>query len=210
MFKNLEPPRGGKSIEFPRKYAILADCTIIDCAKFWKHDISSASGRAFWGFLAIFLVAQLSPKRGVLVQKDSLASCQRCRHSVEPRALSCPFKHSDLIAWSLLSWHPTHKYLWGRLCFVQACCLLSTITVTPAETRIMSTEALLSKTVSVKIPQSAWAPGSHGTKQLETVATMVIASTESFILPEVLARRRRWARQWTKSIGRKNRCANKK
>jgi len=128
--------------------------------------------------LAIFLVAQLSPKRGVLVHKNSLASCQRCRHSVKPRALACSFKHSDLIAWSLLIWHPIHKYLWGRLCLVQACCLLSTVTATPAETRIMSTEALLSKTVSVKIPLSAWAPGSRGTKQL--VATRVIVATESF------------------------------
>jgi len=134
----------------------------------------------FQGFLAIFLVAQLYLKRGVLVHKNSLDSCQRCRHSVEPRALTCPFKHSDLIAWSLLSWHPTHKYLGGRLCFVQACCLLSTVTVMPAETRIMSTEALLSKTVSVKILRSAWAPGSRGTKQLKTVATRVIAATESF------------------------------
>jgi len=54
---------------------------------------------------------------GVLVHKNSLASCQRCRHSVEPRALTCPFKQSNLSAWSLLSWHPAHKYLWGRLCF---------------------------------------------------------------------------------------------
>jgi len=90
-------------------------------------------------FLAIYLVAQLSPKRSVQVQKNSLASCQRCRHSVEPRALTCPFKHSDLIAWSLLIGHPTHKYLWGRLCLVHVCCLLSTVTVTPAETWIMST-----------------------------------------------------------------------
>jgi len=90
-------------------------------------------------FLSIFLVAQLCPKRGVLVQKNSLASCQRCRHSVEPRALTCPFNHSDLIAWSLLIGHPTHKYLWGRICFVHVCCLLSNVTVTPAETPIMST-----------------------------------------------------------------------
>ena len=104
-------------------------------AKFWKQDISSASERAFPGFFLRYFwllnslqKAQLSPKRGVLVHKHSLASCQRCRHSVEPRALTCPFKHSDLIAWSLLRWHPTHKYLWGRLCFVQACYLLSTVT----------------------------------------------------------------------------------
>ena len=31
MFENLEPPEEGKSIEFPRKHAILADCTTIDC-----------------------------------------------------------------------------------------------------------------------------------------------------------------------------------
>ena len=105
----------------------------------------------FRGLWALFVIAQISLKRGVLVQKNSLASCQRCRHSVEPRALTCPFKHSDLIAWSLLIGHPTHKHLWGRLCFVHVCCLLSTVTVTPAETRIMSTEALLSKTVPVKI-----------------------------------------------------------
>jgi len=36
----------------------------------------------FRGFWAIFLVAQLSPKKGILVHKNSLASCQRCRHSV--------------------------------------------------------------------------------------------------------------------------------
>ena len=52
----------------------------------------------FRGFLAIFLVAQLSPKRSVLVHKNSLASCQQCCHSVEPRALTCPFNHSDLYA----------------------------------------------------------------------------------------------------------------
>ena len=51
-------------------------------------------------FLAIFLVAQLPPKRGVLVHKNSLASCQRCRHSVEPRTLTSSFKQSNLSAWS--------------------------------------------------------------------------------------------------------------
>jgi len=54
----------------------------------------------FWVLGAIFLVAQLPPKRGVLVHKNSLASCQRCRHSVEPRALNCPFKQSNLGAGS--------------------------------------------------------------------------------------------------------------
>jgi len=54
------------------------------------------------------------------------------------------------------------------------------VTVTPAETRIMSTEVLLSKTGSVKTPRSAWAPGGRGTIQLETVAMRVIAATGSF------------------------------
>jgi len=54
----------------------------------------------FRGFLAIFLVVQLPPKRGVLANKNSLASYQRCSHSVEPRALTCPFKQSNLSAWS--------------------------------------------------------------------------------------------------------------
>ena len=58
-----------------------------------------------------FSTEEFTPKRVVLVQKNSLASCQRCRHSVEPRALTCPFKQSDLIAWSLLIGHPTHKCL---------------------------------------------------------------------------------------------------
>ena len=51
-------------------------------------------------FLAVFLVAQLPPKRGVLVHKNSLAFYQRCSHSVEPRALTCPFKQGNLSAWS--------------------------------------------------------------------------------------------------------------
>jgi len=51
----------------------------------------------------MFLVAQLPPKRGVLVHKNSLASYQRCRNSVEPRALTCPFKQSNLSACSFLN-----------------------------------------------------------------------------------------------------------
>jgi len=64
----------------------------------------------FREFLAIFLVAQL-PQRGILVHKISLAYCQRCRQSVESRALTCPCKQSNLGAWSLLSWHFKHTYL---------------------------------------------------------------------------------------------------
>ena len=68
-------------------------------------------------FLCHFFGCSTPSKRGVLVHKNSLAFCQRCRHSVEPRAVTCPFKQSNLSAWSLLSWHPTHTYLRRRLCF---------------------------------------------------------------------------------------------
>jgi len=57
----------------------------------------------FGGVLAIFLVSQLPPRRCIIVHKNSVASCQLCRHSVEARALTCLFKQNDLSAWSLLS-----------------------------------------------------------------------------------------------------------
>jgi len=52
-----------------------------------------------WVSLAIILFGQLLPKRGVFVHKNSLVSCQRCRHSVEPRAPTCSFKQNNLSAW---------------------------------------------------------------------------------------------------------------
>ena len=74
---------------------------------FWRRqprifdNVTSVARRReyFRGFLATFLVAQLPPKRGVLVHMNSLASYQRYRHSVEPHALTCPFKQSSLNAW---------------------------------------------------------------------------------------------------------------
>jgi len=76
-----------------------------------KFDISSPSERAVPGFCGNFFGCWTPSNRGVLVHKNSLASCQRCRHSVVPRALTCPFKRSNLSTWSLLSWHPAHTYL---------------------------------------------------------------------------------------------------
>ena len=98
--------------------------------KFWKRDSSSALEKEFPRGLGHFCGCSTSSKRCVLVHKNSLASCQRCRHSVEPHALTCPFKQSNLSSWSLLSWHPTHEYLCGRICFFQIRCLLSTVTLT--------------------------------------------------------------------------------
>jgi len=90
-------------------------------------------GRFYW------LLHSLQ-KRGVFVHKNSLALRHRCRHSEEARALTCPFKQSNLSAWSLLIWHPTHTYHWGRLCFIQVVC--SPPSQSRRVTQIMSTEAL--------------------------------------------------------------------
>jgi len=80
-------------------------------------------------------------KRGILVHKNSLTSCQQYCHNVESHAMTCPFKQSDLSAWSPLSWQPTHTYLWGRLCFIHSDC--SPLSLSRRVTQIMSTEALL-------------------------------------------------------------------
>jgi len=44
----------------------------------------------------------------------SFASLLFRRWVVESRALMCHFKQSDLSAWSLWSWHPTHTHIWVR------------------------------------------------------------------------------------------------
>jgi len=67
---------------------------------FWKCDIGSASEKAFPGVFGNMFGCATPSKRGVLVHTNSLASCQRCRHSIESRALTCPFKQSNLSAWS--------------------------------------------------------------------------------------------------------------
>jgi len=51
-------------------------------------------------YICVRVSSSFAPKRGVLVHKNSLASYQRCSHSVKPRALTCPFKQSNLSAWS--------------------------------------------------------------------------------------------------------------
>ena len=51
---------------------ILAHTLAASAAKFWKRVISNASEEHFRGFWAIFLVAQLSPKRRIFVHKNSL------------------------------------------------------------------------------------------------------------------------------------------
>jgi len=109
--------------------------------KFQNVTLVAHRNKRLHRVLAIVLVAQLPPKKSVLGHKNSFASCQRCRDIVEPRALTCPFKQSNLSAWSLLRWHPTHTYLWGILFFIQGVCSL------PSQphrvTQTMTAEALL-------------------------------------------------------------------
>jgi len=103
----------GLMIGFQTRFHVISTrSTRFFCTRFflWRQprnfeNVTSVARQRdhFWDFWAIFLVAQLPPKRGVLVNKNSLASCQRYRHSVEPRARTCPFKQSNLSAWSLLS-----------------------------------------------------------------------------------------------------------
>ena len=94
--------------------------------------------REFW---AIFWLLNSHRREFFLVNNNSLTSCQQCRHSIEPRALTCPFKQSNSSAWSLLSWHPTHTYLWRRLYFILIVC--SPPSQSRRVTQIMSAEALL-------------------------------------------------------------------
>ena len=78
----------------------------------------------FCMFLVIILLAQLPTKRGVLVHKNSLASCQWCCHSVEPRALMCPFIQFKLRASSLSSWvTPSHDWDYTAALLLNVCCL---------------------------------------------------------------------------------------
>jgi len=79
--------------------------------------------------------------RCILAHKHSLASCQWYRHRAESRALTCPFKQSNLSASSLLSWHTTHKNFWGRLYLIQFVC--SPLSRSRQVIQIVSTEALL-------------------------------------------------------------------
>ena len=98
-------------------------------AKFRKRDIIA---RAFPVFFGRFVLLLNSLQNRVFYDaRIRLLLVNWCRHSVEPRALTCPFKQSNLVAWSLLSWHTTQTHLWGRRS-VFSKLLVSTVTVTPS------------------------------------------------------------------------------
>ena len=107
--KNSPPPGAVKKTtsqnlwpQINSNYWINQKCTKRRFKQFVFENVTLAARQRqhFQGFRASFLVAELPPKTGVLVHKNSLASCQQCRHSVEPRALTCPFKQSNLSSWS--------------------------------------------------------------------------------------------------------------
>ena len=85
----------------------------------------------FRHFLANCFVAELPQKKKCFhAQEFTRFLSNWCRLSIDAHTLTCPFKQSNLSAWSLLSWDPTHTHLWVRL-FQK--CLLSTVMVTPRD-----------------------------------------------------------------------------
>ena len=112
-------------------------------AKFWKRDFSSASERAFPGFLDDLFCCRTPSKKEVF-------QCTRihsllvnwCRLSVESRALTCPFKK---IIWLLghcwVDIPHIHTSEWDSLFFQS--CLLSTVTVMPSDSDNVNRHASL-------------------------------------------------------------------
>ena len=67
--------------------------------------------RKFWRHFR--LLNSLQKEVFLYTLKNSLACCRRCRHSIEPCALTCPFKHSDLIECQLRT--PTRSRIYELL-----------------------------------------------------------------------------------------------
>jgi len=125
------------------------------CARTSKHywvmftqftffrDLSSASERAFPGFLGGFFCCWIPSKKGVFeyTRIHSLL-VNWCSVSVEVRALTCPFKQYNPSIWSLLNWHPIHTHLWVRLSvFLKL--FVSTVTVAPSDSNCVNKSASL-------------------------------------------------------------------
>jgi len=149
-------------------------------AESWKRNISSVSEKAFPDFLAILLLLLNSIKRrGVLIHKNSLASCVLPNKAI----------------WVLGHWwvDTPHKHTseWDSL-FLQSC-LLSTVTFTPSDLDHVnrSTSLQLFRLIHLTpsrrsrvrffafVPRGAFfafvprGAGSRRTKSLKTVATRV-------------------------------------
>jgi len=72
------------------------------------HGAHPSQKSIFAIFRAIFFQKEVWWRSSFLVHQNSLAFCERYRHSVESRALTGPFKQSNLSAWSL-SWRSTFE-----------------------------------------------------------------------------------------------------
>jgi len=108
---------------------------------FWKRDISSALEKAFPGVFGDLGGCWTPSKRGVFVHARIHSLFVNGIVTASSHALTCPFKQSNLSAWSLLNSHPTHAYLSWRLCFIQVVC--SPMSWSGRVIQIMPTEVLL-------------------------------------------------------------------
>jgi len=104
----------------------------------WKRGVEESISVGFGDFFDAELPGCIQ-KQGFEYTRIRSLLVNWCCHSVEPRALTCPFKQSDLSAWSLMSWHPTLAYTPLRL--RETLCVFKVVFCSPSRscrvTRIM-------------------------------------------------------------------------
>ena len=104
----------------------------------WKHGVEESISVGCGGFFDAELPGWIQ-KQGFEYTRIRSLVVTWCCHSVEPRALTCPFKQSNLSAWSLMSWHPTLAYTPLRL--RETLCVFKVVFCSPSQscrvTRIM-------------------------------------------------------------------------
>jgi len=111
-----------------------------------EYHVGENISRGFWYFFWLLNSLQ----RGILVHKNSLASCQRYCHSVESRALTCPFKQSNLSASLEFECFvtvelTTQTYISLRETLFYPSCLLPTVTDTPSDSNSVNRSASLKR-----------------------------------------------------------------
>jgi len=176
-------------------HALSLSWTVYLSTLFMTRDISSASERAFTFFFGRFFCCwPPTKKRGVLIHKNSLASCQlvSSQQQVTRPDMSSQTKSSERLVTDELTPHTwvntphIRTSEWDSLFFQS--CLLSIVTVTPSDSDYVNKSACIQQfwfihtTPSrrsrvqffVSVPRGACAPGSRRTKSLETVATRVV------------------------------------
>jgi len=111
------------------------DCTVLS---WWGHVLSMTCDalKCFWNWTGSVRSKVAFGFRLI----GSGADTTNCFTLADDRA-RLSYLQSNLSAWSLLSWHPTHIYLPRRLCFIQIVC--SPQSQSRRVTQMMSTEELL-------------------------------------------------------------------